>query len=309
MKRFFYLQKSDRKILVALLVVVAVALMVLWLTGSWSDTSSYKVRGTSYETRGERKEGSQERRKGERPIDEGGEERQTALFDFDPNTADSTALLKLGLERWQVRNIYRYRRAGGIYRRPEDFARLYGLTVGQYRRLEPHIRIGRDYRPAAELVGDAKRYDGGKTTDETPRRDSLRYPTKLEAGGHVVLNTADTAELRRVPGIGVYFANEIMNYGRFLGGYVSVDQLDEIPDFPQQAKQYFVISDANPRRLNVNRLSLNELKRHPYINYYQARAIVDYRRLHGPIKSLQQLSLSRDFTPEAIKRLEPYVEF
>lgn len=302
MKRFFYLQKSDRKILVALLVVAAVALTVLWLTGSWADNNK---RGERSE---ERKVGSQEW-KGERPIDEGGAERETALFDFDPNTADSTALLKLGLQRWQVRNVYRYRRAGGIYRRPEDFARLYGLTVGQYRRLEPHIRIGRDYRPAAELVGDAKRYDGGKTTDETPRRDSLRYPKKLEPGSHVVLNTADTAELRRVPGIGVYFANEIMNYGRFLGGYVSVDQLDEIPDFPQQAKQYFVISDANPRRLNVNRLSLNELKRHPYINYYQARAIVDYRRLHGPIKSLQQLKLLPDFTPEVIERLEPYVEY
>ena len=201
MKRFFYLQKSDRKILMALLVVAAVALTVLWLTGSWANNNK---RGERSE---ERKVGSQEW-KGERPIDEGGAERETALFDFDPNTADSTALLKLGLQRWQVRNVYRYRRAGGIYRRPEDFARLYGLTVGQYRRLEPHIRIGRDYRPAAELVGDAKRYDGGKTTDETPRRDSLRYPKKLEPGSHVVLNTADTAELRRVPGIGVYFANE-----------------------------------------------------------------------------------------------------
>ena len=303
LRRFFYLQKSDRRIMLALLVVAVVALTVLWLTGSWqppaetADADSIvagKTAALRYQSQ---------------PIDEGGPEQPTALFDFDPNTADSTALLKLGLERWQVRNIYRYRRAGGIYRRKEDFARLYGLTAGQYRRLEPHIRIGSDYRPAAELVGSSSQHPRSATASQSHRPDSLRYPVKITPGSHVVLNTADTAELRHVPGIGVYFANEIVNHGRFLGGYVSVDQLDEIPDFPKEAKQYFVIHNATPKKLNVNRLSLNELKRHPYINYYMARAIVDYRRLHGPIKSLQQLSLSRDFTPEAIKRLEPYVGF
>ena len=304
LRRFFYLQKSDRRIMLALLVVAVVALTVLWLTGSWQP-SAEKADADSIVAG--RKMAA--RRYQQRPIDEGGPERPTALFDFDPNTADSTALLKLGLERWQVRNIYRYRRAGGIYRRKEDFARLYGLTAGQDRRLEPHIRIGSDYRPAAELVGSSSQHPRSATASQSHRPDSLRYPVKITPGSHVVLNTADTAELRHVPGIGVYFANEIVNHGRFLGGYVSVDQLDEIPDFPKEAKQYFVIHNATPKKLNVNRLSLNELKRHPYINYYMARAIVDYRRLHGPIKSLQQLSLSRDFTPEAIKRLEPYVEF
>ena len=56
-------------------------------------------------------------------------------------------------------------------------------------------------------------------------------------------------------------------------------------------------------------MSLDELRRHPYINYYQAKAIVDYRRLHGKLSSLDDLRLSPDFPPEAIRRLEPYVEY
>ena len=83
-----------------------------------------------------------------------GEEQRAERFPFDPNTADSTTLLRLGLQPWQVANIYRYRSHGGIYRRPEDFARLYGLTQKQYRELEPYIRISADYRPAVELVKD-----------------------------------------------------------------------------------------------------------------------------------------------------------
>ena len=291
MRRFFYIHRSDRRVIITLLCIVVVVLTAIVLTGG--DETATDSSAT------DKKRHAQRRHYDNRPIDEGSPTRQVRLFPFDPNTADSTQLLQLGLQRWQVRNIYRYRRAGGIYRRPQDFARLYGLTAGQYRQLEPYIRISADYQPASRLVEPEKPYV----------RDTLRYPVKIEQGQHVVLNTADTAQLRRVPGIGTYFANEIVNHGRFLGGYVSVDQLDEIPDFPQEAKQYFVISSPNPRRLNVNRLSLNELKRHPYINYYQAKAIVDYRRLHGRIENLRQLSLSKDFPPDAIRRLEPYIEY
>ena len=56
-------------------------------------------------------------------------------------------------------------------------------------------------------------------------------------------------------------------------------------------------------------LKLNELKRHPYINYYQAKAIMDYRRLRGPLHSLDELRLLKDFTAEDIARLQHYVIF
>ena len=155
------------------------------------------------------------------------------------------------------------------------------------------------------LVGGAR-----ESRDTRESRDSsLRYPVKIKENEHVVLNTADTTQLRTVPGIGTYYAKEIVRYGQWLGGYVSVDQLDEIEGFPQESKKYFVIQGASPKKLNVNKLDLQQLRKHPYINYYQAKTILDYRRLHGKITSLDDLRLSKDFPPEAIRRLEPYVEF
>jgi DNA uptake protein ComE-like DNA-binding protein len=199
-----------------------------------------------------------------------------------------------------VRNIYKYRAAGGIYRKKEDFARLYGLTVKEYRELEPYIHISADYLPAATLV---------KEEAAAQPRDTLRYPVKLTEGETVDLSTCDTTQLRRVPGIGSYFARRIVQYRSQLGGFVSLSQLDEIEGFPQDAKAYLTIGSAPPHKLNLNKLSIDELKRHPYLNFYQARDIVDYRRRHGPLHSLQDLSLLRDFPPEVISRLQPYVEF
>lgn len=124
------------------------------------------------------------------------------------------------------------------------------------------------------------------------------------------LNLADTNMLKRVPGIGSYWARRIISYRDRLGGFVSQSQLKEIDDeFPQAAIPYLKIALGDVHKLNVNTLTLGELKRHPYINYYQAKAIVDYRRLRGPIHSLNDLRLSKDFPPEEIKRLEPYVTF
>lgn len=223
------------------------------------------------------------------------------LSAFDPNTADSTLLLSLGLQPWQVRSIYRYRAKGGIYRQPSDFARLYGLTVKQYKELLPYIHISDEYKPAAEVYGSTDAVRSG--------RDTLRYPVKLQPGQYVTLDDADTASLRKVPGIGRYYASRIVRYRNDLGGYVSVAQLSEIEGIPEAALSYFKVTGGAVRKLNLNRLTLNELKHHPYINFYQARRIIDYRRLKGPLHSIDDLRLLKDFSQRDIERLRPYVEF
>ena len=288
----FYLNRHDRRILLVLLTVAAVAFGLMLFVGgdeelvTSSGTSSTSktspIRSSSYYY--------------QQPT------RRLERFAFDPNTADSTQLLRLGLQPWQVRNIYKYRSAGGIYRKKEDFARLYGLTVKQYRELEPYIHISADYLPASTLIKEERR-------TERYERDTLRYPVKIAEGEHIDLNAADTSLYKKVPGVGSYYSRKIAEYGRRLGGFVSADQLDEIENFPSEAKKYFSVDASDVHQLNVNRLSLNELKRHPYINYYQAKAITDYRRLHGPLHSLNDLRLLPDFPAEAIKRLEPYVCF
>ena len=293
--KFFYLQKSDRRTIILLLCVIVAAVVVIKVI---DDGSTEEAALTQLET------DKQDHRQRQQPRSHAyyqTEERKAELFPFDPNSADSTQLLRLGLQPWQVRNIYKYRAAGGVYRQPRDFARLYGLTLKQYRRLEPYIRIKEEDMPAERYF---YKYE------PIEERDTMKYPIKLQAEERIVLNRADTAQLRKVPGIGPYFARKIVEYRERLGGYYRVQQLLEIEDFPETAVDFFIIpDDTQLRKLNINRLSLNELKRHPYLNFYQARAIVDYRRLHGTIQSLDQLSLLRDFPREAIERLTPYVEY
>ena len=184
---------NDRKIALAALGVALLALVGIWLTASSDGPQKEDAFAAPHKAKSHRKAIVRYADVPSRP--------QPETFPFDPNTADSTQLLRLGLEPWQVRNIYKYRARGGIYRKKEDFARLYGLTVKDYRRLEPYIRISSDYLPASTLV-----------QEEHHERDTLRYPVKIAEGEQVVLNTADTTELRKVPGIGAYYARRIVRY-------------------------------------------------------------------------------------------------
>lgn len=291
-----FIPRSDRRVLLALLSLAAALLAALFLLGGNEDQpQATALAADSIAAPSDTVAAAPAQQYYRQP------ERTVERFSFDPNTADSTALLRLGLQPWQVRNIYKYRAAGGIYRTKEDFARLYGLTVKQYRELEPYIHISADYLPASTLVGERPRFE--------PDSAYAARPAKIGVGEHVELNGADTTELQTVPGIGSYYARAIEAYGQRLGGYVSTDQLDEIANFPADAKQYFTADPSAVTRININNLTLDQLKRHPYINYYQARAIMDYRRQYGPVQDLNDLHLLRDFPEEAIRRLLPYVEY
>lgn len=302
------MRKADRDTLAALLIVAALAIAAMAYFGN-GESQTPAAEADSARAAGGKETG----KSAKEPIYYNVEKREPELFPFDPNTADSAQLLRLGLRPWQVRSIYKYRAAGGIYRRPIDFARVYGITQGQYRRLEPYIRIASDYQPASKLYHvEAERRRDSMAKAEKQREYEARvsrYHTKIKEGERIVLNTADTTELVKVPGIGDYYARMIVEYGERLGGYVSVDQLEEVENFPTEAKKYFIISNPNPRKINVNKLSLGQLRRHPYVNYYFAKAILDYRRLYGKIDSLGCLKTHPDCPEEKIRRLEPYVEY
>lgn len=139
---------------------------------------------------------------------------------------------------------------------------------------------------------------------------SVRYKAKTRPESPLDLNVLDSAGLVQLPGIGPAYALRIIRYREQLGGYTMVSQLKEIDGLPDSLMKWFVITDTIPlNRIQVNSLSLTELRRHPYINFYQARAIVDFRRERGKLKGPDQLSFMEEFTVQDLDRLLPYLDF
>lgn len=224
------------------------------------------------------------------------------LQPFDPNTADSTLLVTVGLKPWMARNLIRYRNAGKVFRRPEDLQRLYGMNDSLYSTLLPFIQI--DTAALASSLGMCRVVSDTDTviTAYTPR---IKRDTILD------LNTADTTEFMLLRGVGRFTAMQIIRYRQALGGYYSTSQLYEISEIANDRIDsllphlYADTSLITP--IEVNRASVKQLYSHPYISYKQAEQLYDLRRrklrLHSPDE------LSAVFSPDERQRLLPYLRF
>ena len=287
-KDFFYYTKSERRaiyVLLVLLFVLIVALVVV--PGERPLPESVSSVPDSVECRSAEPAVS--------PV----------LTAFDPNLADSAELTALGLPAYVVRNVLKYRLKGGSFPTPESFARIYGLTETQYEELKPYIRISESF------ARKPHRKQPAPVTRDTFRRDTLRWPKaeKYPEGTLVDANTADTTELKKIPGIGSGIARAIVGYRHRLGGFCSLEQLQEIKYITPELLRWFKLENDSVRRLDINRAGLDQLRAHPYLNFYQAKVIVEHRRKRGNITSLSQLSLYEEFTEKDLQRIAAYLRF
>lgn len=101
----------------------------------------------------------------------------------------------------------------------------------------------------------------------------------------------------------------ITGYRNRLGGFYDIAQLKEIHLDVEKLRPWFNVVTGNTRRLNINRTGIERLKAHPYINFYQTKIIVEYRKKKGILKSLKQLSLYEEFTPQDLERISHYICF
>ena len=215
------------------------------------------------------------------------EKTKLQLFKFDPNTLDSIGLAQLGLKDWQISNIIKFRSKGGRFSKPEDFKKIYGLSENKYEQLKAYIEI-------KELAKNTKAQICIKTID---------------------LNLTDSIELCQIKGIYPKLAKRIINYRNKLGGFVSKEQLKEVWGIkPKQIKSILAIANLetkNIKKLPINKLNVDGLRRHPYINFYQAKAIYEYRRNEGNIKSSTELSEidPKYIDAEFIQKIIVYLDF
>lgn len=295
-KDFLYFTKTERQgILVLVVFIIGVFSAPLFFHPQEANPEEDTKFEEEYNTFLSSLKETKSPRKSRRNFSQAYPPREIKLTRFDPNTADSLTFLSLGLPPWMAKNILHYRRKQGKFRRPEDFRKIYGLTEEQYQTLSPYIRIAEapHLRDTLNLLAQPN-----------TRPDTLiKYP----AGTIIDLNQADTTELKKIPHIGSAIARKIINYRKRLGAFYRIEQLGEINLKVEMLRAWFSVDSTQIHRININKASIERMMYHPYINFYQAKAIAEYRKKKGPLKSLKQLSLYEEFTEEDFERIAPYI--
>lgn len=168
---------------------------------------------------------------------------------------------------------------------------------------------------AVALLDNAKRSGTDKSAynakDKSPG-PAIIYKKAL-AGEVIELNTADSARLTALRGIGPVFAKRIIGYRNRLGGFYSKEQLKEVFGLDSEkyaALQVQVSVDASRiKKIKINQADFAALSHFPYLSFKQMNAIIQFREQHGNYESLRDMSNIAILNNEILRKIEPYLTF
>lgn len=216
--------------------------------------------------------------------------RVAQTFAFDPNTISVDSLMLLGLSAKQAAVINNYRSKGGKFRSPADFAKIYSIDAQTHSRLAGFIKI-----------------DSAQIAPPAYKSQSFEYETVT-----VDINTADTLALRKIRGIGPAYARRIIAYRTKLGGFYSKAQLLEVYGFSKELYDKILpsitLDTTSLKKINLNTVTFESLKAHPYLSNYEAKAIIYYRSKVKTIGHAHELLDNKLIKPEKYQKILPYFE-
>ncbi len=207
------------------------------------------------------------------------EKQPDSLFLFDPNQLDETGFRALGFTKRQTEVILRYREMIGGFRDEEEFAECYPVS-DRFESLKPYLRIV-----------------------PPPREKPLR----------IELNSADSAQLVAIRGIGPATASRIIAYRNRLGGFAHAEQLQEIQGMTERnyemILQQISVDSSKIQKIDINFADPKQLAGHPYLTALARRKILKQRQLKGGWHTIGDMTSDKTLSTREAEKLSPYLRF
>jgi DNA uptake protein ComE-like DNA-binding protein len=214
---------------------------------------------------------------------------------INPNTATFKELCEAGFTKKQATNCINYIQAGNTFSYIEDIRKLYTIQDSDFKRISKNL-----YIPPHKYIVEQKQINTPNTI--------IQKKTKLQ----VNLNTSDSLELQKLPGIGTFRAKKIIEMRTKLGGFYTIHQLQSIYSFDsiliEKIRPFCYIDSSQIQKINLNSTTFKDLVAHPYVSYYIAKNILDYKKIVGTIESIEELRTNAIIKPKDYEILKYYIK-
>lgn len=208
---------------------------------------------------------------------------------FDPNHYAKNDWMALGLSEKQASVVMKFTERG--IRSSEDLQRIFVMPDQLF-----------------DLVKDSLIFNEARDYKINSKAES---PKQVKAV-LVELNSANKEQLMSLPGIGDYISDRIISYRDRLGGFVKKEQLMEIKKIDIELYNKIVgqitIESGSVKRIPLNSISAEEIKKHPYLNWNIANSIVKIREQKGgKFSDTNEIKESVLIDHELFEKIKPYL--
>lgn len=231
------------------------------------------------------------------------------IYPFNPNFISDYKGYTLGMSAKEIDRLHKFRKTGKFINSAEDFKKVTKVSDSLLASLSPYFKFP-DWVNKKQSTAVAV-----SSSQNKEQRNSQLSPLDKEKKVAVIdINDALEEDLDKAYGIGPAFAKKILRRRAQLGGYVSMEQMEDFIEFSPEAKKelkkYFAVTKApEVNKINLNSASLNQLSYFPYFNKSIAKSIITQRSMKGKIGSVEELLNINGFPVDKIQIIALYLEF
>lgn len=218
------------------------------------------------------------------------------IFPFNPNFISDFKGYKLGLSVQQIDKLHAFRSENKFVNSAAEFQRVTGISDSLLNVLSPLFKF-------PEWVNNKK---NKKSFEKFAKAKSVLVKKDI--------NLATAEDLIKIYGIGDVIAKRILAHRNSLGGFVSLEQLQDIwglkPEVIKELENNFILTKMPSLTLiDINNASQKELMQFFYFKYSLAKQILIYRSMNGDIKNIDDLIDIKGFPVEKAKIIALYLKF
>ena len=216
------------------------------------------------------------------------------IYPFNPNFITDYKGSKLGMSVAEIDRLLDFRKTNQYVNSASEFQKVTQISDSLLKAISPYFKFP-DW-VNKRVTNNFKPYD-----------------KKTENRVIIDINLATKEDLIKVYGIGPALSDRILKQKELFGGFVSMNQLDDIwglqPEVIENLNKYFEVTTLPKiKKIDINNSSIRELMLFPYFKYSLAKAIVTYRSMNGNLK-IEDLSNIKGFPVDKLKIIALYLEF
>ena len=225
------------------------------------------------------------------------QKKKDTIYPFNPNFITDYKGWRLGMSPEEIDRLFAFREQGKWVNSAKEFQQVTGISDSLLAKIAPSFRF-------PDWVGKNRTYKSGYKQKYTSFNDK-KLP-KID------INTATKEELMKIYGIGEGFSSRILKYKEKLQGFTYISQVSEVYGLDKEvyqrvAERFEVKNPPVIEKKDINKLSMYDLSKIPYIKYGEGKKIVALRSELGNIKSFEDLLQIEGFDKQRIERLQLYL--